>query len=382
MPEIMGYSERGLVNALFESILASADPTAVLTRLLQTATLVENRHSVVKYRLRSPIRDFKVFIEPSLSQFGNPDVVLLLDREPIPGEGTPAEDAGEYSDVIFIEAKIEGFAQSVERSPVLHKNASTVLHELFLKARFTHYLLRDEERIHSGVPVYADDMKDPAKPYARKVGSDPVVLDLVEQIRGCNPWFFALTTDRGHPASPHEGSFLTGNVIGELQRKIRAANEVADPSITEGWVGGWWEELTYLWSWHDMLAEAQDLVASGEPAMQRLLETMEWNRPKFTFPTVHDDVLDRLLGEFTSREDLEEGDRKSPDRKTFYKGGRARFTCRIADSFEGPVLETNLLSPEGKRRKVKVPSKDIEQHTRGGSATAAIDELLGSRRMP
>lgn len=379
MPHIMGYSERGLVNALFESILAAADPVAVLTKMLETATLVENRHSVVKFRLYSPIRDFKVFVEPSLSQFGNPDVLLLLNREPKEGDSLTTDRVGPYTDAIFIEAKIEGFEQSVNRSPELRENASTVLHELFLKARFAHYLRTDEERIHAGVPVYDADLEDKPrkkKLYARTVGTDRQVLDLVDQMRGCHFYFFALTTDRGHPASEIAGSFHTGTRIGELEEKIRAANVKADPDLHDGWVKGWWEELSFLWSWHDLREEAQWYASSVEPAMQRLMETIEWNRSKFRFPSLHDGQLNRLLADFALKAGLDErGGRKNPDHRTFYKNRKAKFTCRIADSFDGPVLETYLLMPDKTRPEVTVPFRDLETFVNEGAQSKELNML-------
>jgi len=375
MPHITGYSERGLVNALFESILSSSDPQMVMSRLLETATLT-NRKSVIKYRVGSPIRDFEVFIEPSLSQFGNPDVVLLLDREPSEGESNTVDRIGPYTDVIFIEAKIEGFEQSVNRKPDLRRNHSTVLHELFLKARFAHYLRNNEKSVYDGIPVYDHDVKAQGKNYSRTVGTDPLVLELVELMKGCQTYFFALTTDRGYPATKRTGSFGTGVRIGQWLERIRAANEKTDPALHPGWVSGWWEELTYLWSWHDVLDEARKFVTSGERSMQRCLETIERNKSKFKFPSLDDKRLIQMLTDFASRAGLKDrGGRRSPDRKTFYKNGKAKFTCRIADSFDGPVMETYLLMPDKTRSELTVPFRDIETFVRSGVLSDQLKQI-------
>jgi hypothetical protein len=180
---IKSYGERGVVTALFESIAASAEPVRLLCALLQRCVSVHctRGHRTPGQRLElNPkyVDGFEIYIEPNLSDFGAPDVVLVA-QTPELGLDT----------AYFIEAKMGTFDQSLGTNPVLQKNASSILHELFLKARFhalaRHELLRgpeykqlldDEgkrlEALHEGSQIYKHDAKD-----LRRIGDDEMVLE-------------------------------------------------------------------------------------------------------------------------------------------------------------------------------------------------------------
>lgn len=71
---ILGYSERGAINSLMFEIAFSSDPKGLLRRLLDRAMFL---------RCDPPtgeITTATAMIEQSLSDFGDADAVLLLDR--------------------------------------------------------------------------------------------------------------------------------------------------------------------------------------------------------------------------------------------------------------------------------------------------------------
>ena len=101
-----GYSERGVVNAVFEVIACHPNGNEVLGDLLGRLVRWQNRERV--HRFVDPNRrlvDFEIYIEPSLSDYGNPDVLVLATYEP--------SDRGKLQrEAFFIEAKMEPFLVS------------------------------------------------------------------------------------------------------------------------------------------------------------------------------------------------------------------------------------------------------------------------------
>lgn len=72
--EIVGYSERGLLNPLFYEIRSSPSSLQLLANLL---SLIYFPRVGVDFRIRGA----KILIEQSFSDFGDADAVLLIDNE-------------------------------------------------------------------------------------------------------------------------------------------------------------------------------------------------------------------------------------------------------------------------------------------------------------
>jgi len=342
MPSIEGYSERGVVNALFESIVAANEPNEVLAGLLGCAVPVDE--NVGKKTLSTgDYKDFKVYIEPSLSDFGNPDAVVFL-------EGV---EAG--CNLIFVEAKLETFCSSCrvfERDKSAYqRNASTVLHELFLKARFVDALTQDERLVTGGFRVYADDQK--AK---RRIGDDPVVCALAGRMKQHieEDWtrvaFFALTTDCQPDQEHWETVRLARSGICEHITRIEEENKTVDSRFAPRNAESCWLKMTYLWSWLDIHKIAQQIEDAGEPSMKRFLGTIGWNRPKFRFQQIKprpSSEKERIFRDFFSKLKLKQ--RKEPSgaegRTTYYSVNtrRAVLTCSLVEGFDGPCLDIYLL---------------------------------------
>src|SRR2546422_7904209 len=89
--KVTGYSERGAVNGLFYELAYSSAPLERLERLLAVA------HFAGGKRIGESLTGAQVFIEQSLSDFGDADAILLL-------------EFGEKKSVAFLEAKVKASA--------------------------------------------------------------------------------------------------------------------------------------------------------------------------------------------------------------------------------------------------------------------------------
>jgi hypothetical protein len=348
MPKITGYSERGLVNALVEEIINSPDPKNLLNKILCNAMLIENKHSLCMFNTFE-IVDFEIVVEHSLSDFGDPDVMIFLKRR----------QAGHQSDeklIMFLEAKVCPFFASspaVQTNQSMYlKNGSTILHELFLKACFSNLKL---EEMTKGVRLYKNDER------ARKIGGDPVVLRMAEKIKdGWHPCFVALTTDTVAKASTQQKKHLGMKTAAQIYSI--SGEDPAPWTEIQPWQGpddrnllldkskfgllpGYWHELTYILSWQDIF-----LTAKTENC-RRIIKTMRYNRRKFDLPRIpfceaeKEAAIIRDFG-FT----FQEKERLSQDMFTLrhpdVPGGLALFTGCVCEGFEGRELH---LRPVPKR---------------------------------
>lgn len=87
--EIIGYSERGMINSLFYELKYSENYLRLLNDFL---SLVSFPDSGVTFQ----VSEVKILIEQSFSDFGAPDAVILVNNHGV-------------KQVIFIEAKVKTF---------------------------------------------------------------------------------------------------------------------------------------------------------------------------------------------------------------------------------------------------------------------------------
>jgi len=118
--EILGYSERGLINSLFYELKYSPNNLQLLNSLL---SLVSFPYQKVNFQ----ISEAKILIEQSFSDFGDADLVLLVSNF-------------KSKQVIFIEAKVktyqrdywnilEEFKRGVEKDKVSSSNLFVQLYQ-------------------------------------------------------------------------------------------------------------------------------------------------------------------------------------------------------------------------------------------------------------
>jgi hypothetical protein len=183
--QVLGYSERGMINSLFYGIKSSQNGLQLLNDFLHLA-------SFPYLSVRFQISDAKILIEQSFSDFGDADSVLLVNNQ-------------ESKQVVFIEAKVKvsgnlnwsvtrefaEFVSGIENGKV---NSSNLFVQLYYKARLINGLRADGvEQLQKGAKFPECFSKT-----VRKIGSNRVVLQAMDQLAGycCrDALFLALVPD-------------------------------------------------------------------------------------------------------------------------------------------------------------------------------------------
>lgn len=167
--EILGYSERGLINSLFYELKYSPDNLQLLNNLL---SLVSFPYRTVNFQ----ISEAKILVEQSFSDFGDADLVLLVNNV-------------KSKQVIFIEAKVktyqraywnifeefEEFKRGIEKDKI---NSSNLFIQLYHKVRLVKTLqIGGLKQLQNGVQFPRCSSKS-----HRKVGGNKVVLKAVNKL--------------------------------------------------------------------------------------------------------------------------------------------------------------------------------------------------------
>ena len=270
MAKLHGYSERGMVNGLFEALCAEDNAGDLWLELIGCTRAWCHAHPSMSGVVQAPdfrgaIVDLHIYVEPSLSGFGNPDVVVLADFE----DG--------FKRVFFVEAKVGTFEHSVglgsSSCKAFNENSSSVLHELFLKARFGELLEKQSRLLSDGVLIYDSPQEKP-----RKIGTDPMVLELVEALKGRILYFVSLTTDPTLPINSPWPANL--RAVAKSMEDIHTTNVSADPKMSYGNPLGGWIESTLHMGWDEVLKWGQ------RHDLHRLIDTLEENRSKLILPSI------------------------------------------------------------------------------------------------
>ena len=173
--KILGYSERGILNALLYEIRYAADNDALLNKLMGEAKFPFTDH-------KPAIDNATVFIEQSFSEFGDSDAVILA-----------KSDAGKC--VIFVEAKVSAQKKDWRLSDQLadfktglgtckRMNSSNLFTQIYHKQRFME-MENDMAALKKGVRFPAWSRKE-----FRKIGTNSVVTNVAECVKQCNQAFY------------------------------------------------------------------------------------------------------------------------------------------------------------------------------------------------
>jgi hypothetical protein len=172
--KLKGYSERGIVNALFYEILYSISPESLL----------ENFISIIQFpfidqpefRIKKDV-EIEIFIEQSFSDFGDVDALILIETEV-------------SSAAIFIEAKVKTYSTphwtiDSEYDKFLNgiKEERVISSNLF--AQLYHKVKMTEELRLSGIPVLQSGIQFPkcSSKKIRKIGKNQIVLRAVKRLK-------------------------------------------------------------------------------------------------------------------------------------------------------------------------------------------------------
>ena len=180
--KIIGYSERGAMNALFYGMALNNDEAA-MKEFLKLAEIPDwNIYS-----------NFKLYMEFSLSDFGDPDLVIKANK-------------GKESVVIFVEAKVSDCSSyslnkafkthvdNIGKQEFVNGETSNLFFQLRLKNRFFKTIKeipKSEEKCERNVKKSNEEFDKIAmtriqgNDVYRSIGNNPVVRRFVDEIRNC-----------------------------------------------------------------------------------------------------------------------------------------------------------------------------------------------------
>lgn len=179
--QVVGYSERGIVNALLYEIGYSTEPESLLENLLSRVQFLAAPSSSLS------VSDANVLIEQSFSDFGDADALLLF-------------SSADRAVSVFVEAKV-GAAWSLEKEfqafvdgTRSQLSSSNLFTQLYHKVRLVTGLRQ------GGMPALQEGLEFPksSTKMLRKIGRNPIVLKaagrLVEHLD--ETYYLALLPDR------------------------------------------------------------------------------------------------------------------------------------------------------------------------------------------
>ncbi|MBE7473320.1 MAG: hypothetical protein DPW09_04510 [Anaerolineae bacterium] len=172
--ETVGYSERGIINALFYEITYSTASESLLQTLLSRVRFPFLNEIIF------PVFEAEILIEQSFSDFGDADVLALI-------------NTGRHKISIFMEAKIKRsqanqwtikdefrkFIIGTGLTEVSSKQSSNLFTQLYYKVRMVSCLRQDGIlTLQSGIKF----PKNSSKKTIRKIGTNPVVMKAVQRL--------------------------------------------------------------------------------------------------------------------------------------------------------------------------------------------------------
>ncbi len=169
--DIYGNSERGMLNSFFYEIFYHKNKIELIQKILSLIIFKDGKKDF-------QLTDVKIYIEQSLSDFGDSDAILLID-----------DNTNKYS--IFIEAKVKTSQKkqwSIE--DVINKynngveikkvNSSNLITQLIYKSWLIDALKKDnwEEILQKGIIRNL-----PTSKKTRKMGNNRVVREMINTIK-------------------------------------------------------------------------------------------------------------------------------------------------------------------------------------------------------
>jgi hypothetical protein len=201
--KIVGYSERGAMNALFYGMAFDKENGEELVRLFLELAKIEEASS---------FSDFEFYNEFSLSEFGEPDLVIIAKKNKNPV-------------VFFVEAKVsEGASYNIEKQKRNH-NKDIIAYEhtkchqkgdasnLFFQLRLKNYFFEQRKSIIEpigglngkaiGEHECIEKTKDRnGKIRFRKLGANPIVIKFAEIIKPCVEAYYIAIVPKQEKENP------------------------------------------------------------------------------------------------------------------------------------------------------------------------------------
>jgi len=177
--EIIGYSERGLLNSIFYEIKYSPNSSRLLNELLHI-------FSFPYHKTEFDAENFKVLIEQSFSDLGDSDALLLMDgfrgKQSIFVEAKVKPSQSRYWS---IEEEFSAFREEFEKV-----SSSNLFAQLYFKHRLVRELQKGDDDWHRMELDFPESLLSVSR-RNRKIGSNEIVLKAVELLRQyCNEAYY------------------------------------------------------------------------------------------------------------------------------------------------------------------------------------------------
>jgi hypothetical protein len=195
--EILGYSERGIVNSLFYEIKYNEEPERLLREFIGMIYFPQNNE---KINLPDKDKDFdvEILIEQSFSEFGDPDIVLIICDT---SSGTRSKQ------VVFGEAKVNNWKNNFTLKREYEKFqkgkniigndsdpgrgfSSNLFTQIYHKWMLIETLIEKDgiAQLENGIELPL--RSSPSKPKISKIGTNNVVRKAIEKLQDYDLSFF------------------------------------------------------------------------------------------------------------------------------------------------------------------------------------------------
>jgi hypothetical protein len=185
---IIGYSERGIMNAIAYTIGKNVEDFKEFIKLAKTPLELEDENNISR---------FDLYIEHSLSDFGDADMIALVYYKNYENEEKPKT-------AIFFEAKVKTYKPKTwllkevyndfkVNSMVKNENYdgyfSNLYYQLYAKKLFFENRKNEDKKLTDGVDDPLCELID-NKTKKRKIGDNGVVLNLKDKFNKCTQAYY------------------------------------------------------------------------------------------------------------------------------------------------------------------------------------------------
>ncbi len=181
--ELLGYSERGILNALLYEIYYADNGDCLLRELLAEARFLFTED-------KPPPGSATIFVEQSLAQFGDADAIIVIES-----------DAGKC--VVFGEAKVGSnyflskeftkFSDGVEEDCMPTGFSSNIFTQIYHKQKFIRHTMEELQKGVHFPPWSFTKNSQENEVSTRKIGNNQVVLDVANTIKeNCEKAFYLM----------------------------------------------------------------------------------------------------------------------------------------------------------------------------------------------
>ena len=175
------YGERGIVNSI---VLFLAQNDNNLKGFLNSIRFINNKQCFCNINENISITDIHYWVELSLSQFGNPDLIIDFKMN-------------DKTHILFIEAKLTDFIKASSKGIIDFKDSSLLNIQLLLKERFVQALNNEKNNGKDRTRIEEKDIKETdLKREKRALGKQSILEKIKYFNKDCIFYYIGLVTNK------------------------------------------------------------------------------------------------------------------------------------------------------------------------------------------